>query len=358
MLVIFPLLLQEFTNKKLAINNQTLIKMQKITAAITAVGGYVPEYRLTNAILETMVDTNDEWIRSRTGIEERRIQKGEGLATSDMVVPAVLELCKKRGISPEEIDCMIVGTVTPDMVFPATANIVCDKIGAVNAWGFDLSAACSGFLYSLTTGASLIESGRYKKVVVVGADKMSAIIDYSDRATCIIFGDGAGAVLLEPSADEDGVKDSLLKSDGSGRAYLHMKAGGSLKPASHETVDAREHYAFQDGQPVFKAAVKGMADAAYELLQRNSLTGDDVAWLVPHQANKRIIDATANRMGLPAEKVMLNIQRYGNTTAATIPLCLWEWEKQLHKGDKIVLAAFGGGFTWGATLIQWAYDTQ
>ena len=332
--------------------------MSKIIAAITAVGGYVPEYRLTNAELETMVETTDEWIRTRTGVEERRILKGEGLATSDMVVPAVQELCKKRGISPEEIDCMIVGTVTPDMVFPATANIACDKLGAVNAWGFDISAACSGFLYSLTVGATLIESGRYKKVVVVGADKMSAIIDYTDRATCIIFGDGAGAVLLEPSTGENGVLDSLLKSDGSGRTYLHMKAGGSLKPASHETVDAKEHFAYQDGQPVFKAAVKGMADAAYDLLQRNNLTGDDIAWLVPHQANKRIIDATANRMGLSHDKVMLNIQRFGNTTAATIPLCLWEWEKQLHKGDKIVLAAFGGGFTWGATLVQWAYDTK
>jgi len=332
--------------------------MQKITAAITAVGGYVPEYRLTNAILETMVDTNDEWIRSRTGVEERRILKGEGLGTSDMAVPAVLELCKKRGISPTEIDCVICGTVTPDMVFPATANIICDKIGAVNAWGFDLSAACSGFLYGLTTGAALIESGRYKKVVIVGADKMSAIVDYTDRATCIIFGDGAGAVLLEPSEDGTGVNDSLLKSDGSGKVYLHMKAGGSLKPATAETVAAKEHYVFQDGQPVFKAAVKGMADAAFDLLQRNNLTGDDIAWLVPHQANKRIIDATASRMGLNPEKVMLNIQRYGNTTAGTIPLCLWEWEKQLHKGDKLVLAAFGGGFTWGATLITWAYDTQ
>jgi 3-oxoacyl-[acyl-carrier-protein] synthase III len=332
--------------------------MQKITAAITAVGGYVPDYKLTNFELEKMVDTTDEWIRTRTGIEERRILKGEGLGTSDMVVPAVQDLLKKRGIGPEEIDCMIVGTVTPDMVFPATANIACDKLGAVNAWGFDVSAACSGFLYSLTTGAALIESGRYKKVVVVGADKMSAIVDYTDRATCIIFGDGAGAVLLEPSENGCGIKDSILKSDGSGRAYLHMKAGGSLKPASHETVDAKEHFAFQDGQPVFKAAVKGMADASFDLLQRNNLTGDDIAWLVPHQANKRIIDATANRMGLNPEKVMLNIQRFGNTTAATIPLCLWEWEKQLHKGDKIVLAAFGGGFTWGATLVEWGYDTK
>ena len=332
--------------------------MQKITAAITSVGGYVPEYRLTNAILETMIDTNDEWIKSRTGVEERRILKGEGLATSDMVVPAALEICKKRGIDPTEIDCMICATVTPDMVFPSTANIVCDKIGAVNAWGFDLSAACSGFLFALTTGAALIESGRYKKIIIVGADKMSAIVDYTDRTTCIIFGDGAGAVLLEPSTEGVGVMDSLLKSDGSGKNYLHMKAGGSLKPASVETVQAKEHFIFQEGQPVFKAAVKGMADAAYDLLQRNHLTGDDIAWLVPHQANKRIIDATANRMGLPAEKVMINIQRFGNTTAGTIPLCLWEWESQLHKGDNIVLAAFGGGFTWGATLVKWGYDTQ
>ncbi len=332
--------------------------MPATTAAITSVGGYVPDYRLTNAILETMVDTNDEWIKSRTGIDERRILKGDGLATSDMAVPAVLEICQKRGISPLEIDCIICGTVTPDMVFPSTANIICDKIGAVNAWGFDLSAACSGFLYGLTTGAALIESGRYKKVIVVGADKMSAIVDYTDRSTCIIFGDGAGAVLLEPSTDSNGVLDSVLKSDGSGKNYLHMKAGGSLKPASLETIAAKEHYIFQDGQPVFKAAVKGMADAAYELMQRNNLTGDDIAWLVPHQANKRIIDATAKRMDLPSEKVMLNIQKFGNTTAGTIPLCLWEWEKQLHKGDKIVLAAFGGGFTWGATLVQWAYDSE
>ncbi len=331
--------------------------MQKITAAITSVGGYVPEYRLTNAILETMIDTNDEWIKSRTGVEERRILKGEGLATSDMAVPAVLEICKKRGIDPAEIDCMICATVTPDMIFPATANIICDKIGAVNAWGFDLSAACSGFLFALTTGAALIESGRYKKIIIIGADKMSAIVDYTDRTTCIIFGDGAGAVLLEPSTEGVGVLDSLLKSDGAGKNYLHMKAGGSLKPASVETVLAKEHYIFQEGQPVFKAAVKSMADAAFDLLQRNHLTGDDIAWLVPHQANKRIIDATASRMGLPAEKVMINIQRYGNTTAGTIPLCLWEWENQLHKGDNIILSAFGGGFTWGATLVKWAYDT-
>ncbi|HVT86545.1 MAG TPA: beta-ketoacyl-ACP synthase III [Chitinophagaceae bacterium] len=328
---------------------------KKITAAITAVGGYVPPDKLTNFDLEKMVDTNDEWIRTRTGIEERRILKGEGLATSDMVVPAVQDLCRKRGIDPLEIECLIVATVTPDMVFPATANIACDKLGAKNAWGFDVSAACSGFLYTLTVGTSLIESGRYKKVVVVGADKMSAIVDYSDRSTCIIFGDGAGAVLLEPNEEGLGVLDSILKSDGSGCQYLHMKAGGSKKPASVETVMAKEHYIYQEGQAVFKFAVKGMADVSAELLERNHLTGNDISWLVPHQANKRIIDATANRMGLSSEKVMLNIQRYGNTTAGTLPLCLWDWEKQLHKGDNIVLAAFGGGFTWGATLVKWAY---
>jgi 3-oxoacyl-[acyl-carrier-protein] synthase-3 len=330
--------------------------MQKITAAITAVGGYVPEYKLTNKELETMVDTNDEWIRTRTGIEERRILKGEGLGSSDMAVPAVLELCKKRGIDPTEIDCLICATVTPDMVFPATANIVCDKIGAVNAFGFDIAAACSGFLFALTTGSSFIESGRYKKVVVVGVDKMSAIIDYSDRTTCIIFGDGAGAVLLEPNEEGLGIQDSILKSDGSGSKYLHMKAGGSVKPATVETVLAKEHFAYQEGQAVFKFAVKGMADVSYELMQRNNLTADDIAWLVPHQANLRIIDATANRMNLPKEKVMINIQKYGNTTAGTLPLCLWDWEKQLKKGDNIILAAFGGGFTWGATWLKWAYN--
>jgi 3-oxoacyl-[acyl-carrier-protein] synthase III len=328
---------------------------QKITAAITAVGGYVPQDKLTNFDLEKMVETNDEWIRTRTGIEERRILKGEGKATSDMVVPAIQQILEKKGIDPGEIDCLIVGTVTPDMVFPSTANIACDKLGLKNAWGFDLAAACSGFLYSLTVGASLIESGRYKKVIVAGADKMSAIIDYSDRATCIIFGDGCGAVLLEPGEEGYGIQDSILRSDGSGGKYLHMKAGGSLRPASIETVTNKEHYAFQDGQPVFKFAVKGMADVSAELLERNNLTGNDIAWLVPHQANKRIIDATADRMGLSHDKVMLNIQRYGNTTAGTIPLCLWEWEKDLKKGDNIVLAAFGGGFTWGATLIKWAY---
>jgi 3-oxoacyl-[acyl-carrier-protein] synthase III len=332
--------------------------MQKINAAITAVGGYVPEYRLTNAELEKMVDTNDEWIRTRTGISERRILKEEGKGSSDLAVPAVLELCKKRGISPEEIDCLICATVTPDMVFPATANIICDKIGAINSFSFDIMAACSGFLYALTTGSAFIESGRYKKVVVVGVDKMSSIVDYSDRTTCIIFGDGAGAVLLEGVAEKTGILDSLLKSDGYGSKFLHMKAGGSVKPSTVESVLAKEHYVYQEGQAVFKFAVKGMADVSFELMQRNNLTADDITWLVPHQANLRIIDATANRMGLPKEKVMINIQKFGNTTAGTLPLCLWEWEKQLKKGDNLILAAFGGGFTWGATWVKWAYNNQ
>jgi 3-oxoacyl-[acyl-carrier-protein] synthase-3 len=328
---------------------------QKLKAAITSVGGYVPETKLTNFDLEKLVDTNDEWIRSRTGISERRILREPGKASSDMAVKAIEEILRKRHLDPLEIDCIICATVTPDMVFPATANIIGDKIGAKNAFGFDLGAACSGFLFALTTGASFIEAGRYKKVIVVGVDKMSSIIDYTDRATCIIFGDGAGAVLLEPSADEDGFQDSILKSDGSGSAYLHLKAGGSLKPASIETVMAKEHFAFQDGQPVFKFAVKGMADVSAELLEKHNLTGEDIAWLVPHQANLRIIDATADRVGLPKEKVMINIQKYGNTTAATIPLCLWEWESKLNKGDNLILAAFGGGFTWGAAWVKWAY---
>jgi len=330
----------------------------KIHAAITAVGGYVPPDKLTNQDLEKLVETNDEWIRTRTGINERRILKEPGKATSDMIVPAVQELCKKRGIDPTEIDCLIVGTVTPDMVFPSTANLVCHKLGATNAWGYDLSAACSGFLFALAQGAALIESGRHKKVVVCGADKMSAIVDYTDRATCIIFGDGAGAVLLEPTTEIIGVMDSILRTDGSGSQYLHMKAGGSLKPASTETVANREHFAYQEGQAVFKFAVKGMADVSAELMEKNNLKAEDISWLVPHQANLRIIDATANRMGLGTEKVMINIERFGNTTAATIPLCLWEWEKQLKKGDNIILAAFGGGFTWGAIWVKWAYDTK
>jgi len=332
--------------------------MSKITAAITAVGGYVPETKLTNFDLEKMVDTNDEWIRTRTGVEERRILKEKGKGTSDLAVPAIQKILSKKNMDATDIDCIICATVTPDMTFPATANVIADKIGATNAWSFDIGAACSGFLYALTTGASLIESGRYKKVVVVGADKMSSIIDYTDRATCIIFGDGAGAVLLEPNTDGFGVLDSILRSDGSGRQYLHMKSGGSVSPATIETVTAKEHFVYQEGQAVFKFAVKGMADVSAELLERNGLTADDIAWLVPHQANLRIIDATANRMGLPKEKVMVNIQRYGNTTAGTLPLCLSDWESQLKKGDNIVLAAFGGGFTWGATWIKWAYDSE
>jgi len=329
--------------------------MQKIRAAITAVNSYVPEYILTNQELETMVDTNDEWITSRTGIKERHILKGEGLGTSDMAVPAVEGLLKKRGISAEEIDLIIFCTTTPDMPFPATANILADKIGAKNAWGFDLNAACSGFIYGLTTGSQFIESGKHQKVLVVGGDKMSSIIDYEDRQTCIIFGDGCGTVLLEPTNENLGVMDSILKSDGSGRVYLHQKAGGSAKPASHATVDAREHYAYQEGQAVFKFAVTNMADVAAEIMERNQLTADDVAWLVPHQANKRIIDATANRMGVGPEKVMVNIEKYGNTTNGTIPLCLAEWESQLKKGDTLILAAFGGGFTWGSVYLKWAY---
>ncbi len=327
--------------------------MQKITPAITAVGGYVPKDVLTNKDLEQMVDTNDEWIRTRTGVEERRILKGVGKGTSEMGVEAVREALQKINLKPEEVDCLIVGTVTPDHVFPSTANIICSKLGMVNAWGFDLSAACSGFLYALTTGASLIESGRYKNVVVVGADKMSAIVDYTDRNTCIIFGDGAGAVVLQPNTNGFGIQDSILRSDGVGIEYLNMKAGGSAYPSTIETVTNKEHFIHQEGQTVFKFAVKGMADVSAELLERNHLTGNDIAWLVPHQANLRIIDATANRINLPKEKVMININKYGNTTAATIPLCLWEYEKQLHKGDLIVLAAFGGGFTWGATLVKW-----
>jgi 3-oxoacyl-[acyl-carrier-protein] synthase-3 len=326
-------------------------------AAITAVNGYLPDYILTNKELEKMVDTTEEWILTRTGISERRILKGEGKGTSDMAVEAINGLLKKRGIKAEEIELVICATVTPDLVFPATANIICDKVGAKNAWGFDLNAACSGFLYALTTGAKFIEAGTHKKVLVVGADKMSSIIDYHDRSTCIIFGDGAGVVLLEPSTDGNGIVDSILRSDGSGRTFLHQKAGGSVKPASHETVDAREHAVYQEGKTVFKFAVTNMAEVSAEIMQKNNLVSDDVAWLVAHQANKRIIDATANRMGVGPEKVMLNIQRYGNTTAATIPLCLWDYEKQLKKGDNLILSAFGGGFTWGAIYVKWAYNS-
>jgi len=329
--------------------------MNKPLAAITGVYGYVPEYRLTNAELEKMVDTSDEWIMTRTGIKERRILKGEGLATSDMVVEAVKGLLEKTGNKATDIDMLLVATTTPDMPFPATANIACDKLGCNHILSFDISAACSGFLYALTTGAKFIETGTYKKVVIVGADKMSSIINYTDRTTCVIFGDGAGAVLLEPSTDGNGIVDSVLKTDGSGRHFLHQKAGGSLKPASRDTVDANEHTVYQEGKTVFKFAVKNMADVAEEIMKRNNLKSEDIAWLVPHQANLRIIDATAERMGLPKEKVMINIEKFGNTTAGTLPLCLWEWEPLLKKGDNVVLAAFGGGFTWGSTLIKWAY---
>lgn len=331
--------------------------MTKITAAITAVGGYVPDYVLTNQELETMVPTTSEWIETRTGVKERRILKGEGLGTSDMCVKAIENLLKKRGISALDIDLIIVGTVTPDHMFPSTSNIICDKIGATNAWGYDLSAACSGFVFSLVTGAQFIESGKCKKVLVVGADKMSAIVDYEDRSTCIIFGDGAGVVLLEPSTEDVGIKDSILHVNGAGKSFLHQKAGGSIKPASRATVDAKEHFIFQEGQAVFKHAVVGMADVSAAIMEKNKLAGDDVAWLVPHQANKRIIDATAKRMNLAPEKVMLNIHKYGNTTSGTIPLCLWDYEKQLKKGDNIIIATFGAGFTWGSIFLKWAYNS-
>ena len=332
--------------------------MEKTRAAITAVNGWVPDYVLTNAELEKFVDTTDEWITSRTGIKERRILKGEGLGSSDIAANAVSGLLKKRGITPEEVELVICATTTPDMQFPATANIVSDKVGMKNAFGYDINAACSGFLYALVTGSKFIESGQYKKVVVIGVDKMSSIIDYSDRTTCVIFGDGGGAVLLEPDTSGVGIMDSILRSDGSGRVHLHQKAGGSVLPASHETVNAKQHFVYQEGQAVFKFAVTRMAEVSAEIMERNQLTADDVAWLVPHQANKRIIDATASRMGLQSDKVMLNIEKYGNTTNGTIPLCLWEWENQLHRGDTLILSAFGGGFTWGAVYIRWAYDTK
>jgi 3-oxoacyl-[acyl-carrier-protein] synthase-3 len=331
--------------------------MTKLRAAITGIQGYVPEYILTNKELEKMVDTTDEWILTRTGISQRHILKGEGKGTSDMAAEAVRGLLKKTNTKPEEVDLVIVATVTPDLVFPATANIVSDKCGLINAWGFDLGAACSGFIYALNTGAQFISTRTHKKVIVIGADKMSAIVDYQDRATCVIFGDGCGAVMLEPTTEEVGIMDAILRSDGSGREFLHQKAGGSVRPASHQTVDNREHFVYQEGKSVFKFAVTNMADVAAEIMERNQLQSDDIAWLVPHQANKRIIDATANRMGLSPEKVMVNIQRYGNTTSGTIPLCLWEWEKQLKKGDNVILAAFGGGFTWGAVWLKWAYNS-
>jgi len=332
--------------------------MGKINAAITGIHGYVPDYILTNKELETLVDTNDEWIVSRTGVKERRILKEEGKGSSELGTQAIKGLLAKTNTSAEDIDLIICATATPDMVFPSTACIIANNVGAKNAFAYDLMAACSGFLFALSTASKFIETGTYKKVIVVGADKMSSIVDYTDRATCIIFGDGAGAVMLEPTEDGLGIQDAILRSDGAGMEFLHMKAGGSKRPASHATIDAKEHYIFQDGQPVFKAAVKSMADVSEEIMERNNLSADDVAWLVPHQANKRIIDATARRMGVGNEKVMLNIEKYGNTTNGTIPLCLWEWEGKLNKGDNIILAAFGGGFTWGSIFIKWAYDSN
>tara|TARA_B100000925_G_scaffold113763_1_gene84232 strand:+ start:228 stop:1226 length:999 start_codon:yes stop_codon:yes gene_type:complete len=331
--------------------------MKKIHAAITGIQGYVPEYILNNKELEKLVDTNDEWITTRTGIKERRILKGQK-GSSEMGVKAIEGLLKKTNTSAHEIDLIICATVTPDMLFPSTACLMADRIGAENICAFDISAACSGFLYALTTASKFIESGTYKKVIVVGCDKMSSIIDYTDRTTCVLFGDGAGAVLLEPNSNGFGIVDYILKSDGSGAEFLKMKAGGSLYPATHETVDAREHFVYQDGQPVFKKAVKSMADVSEEIMKKNNLSSDDIAWLVPHQANKRIIDATSRRMGVGDDKVMLNIERYGNTTAGTIPLCLWDWENQLKKGDNLILAAFGGGFTWGSIYLKWAYDSK
>lgn len=332
--------------------------MNKIRAAITGVGGYVPDYILTNKELETMVETNDEWITTRTGIKERRILKGENQGVSVMGIAAVKNMLKKTHTDPKEIDLVIFATVTADMTFPATANLVATAVGATNAFSYDLGAACSGFLFALTTGASFIQSGMYKKVVVIGGDKMSAILDYTDRTTCIIFGDGAGCVLLEPTTENVGIIDSILKSDGTGESYLHMKAGGSRMPASHESVDKRLHSVYQEGSAVFKFAVTNMAEVAAQIAERNHLQAKDIQWLVPHQANKRIIDATANRVGITEDKVMMNIAKYGNTTAGTLPLLLWDYEKQLKKGDNLILAAFGGGFTWGAVYVKWAYDSH
>jgi 3-oxoacyl-[acyl-carrier-protein] synthase-3 len=329
--------------------------MSKITAAITGVQGYVPEFVLDNEKLSKIVDTNDEWITSRTGIKERRIMKNG--ASSDMAVEAVKGLLEKTGTKAEDVDLVVVGTVTGDYPFPSTANVLCDKAGLKNAWGFDLSAACSGFIYSLATASQFIETGKYKKVIVVGVDMMSSIIDYEDRTTCVIFGDGAGAVMLEPNEEGLGVQDFILKSDGAGRSYLVQPAGGSLNPPTIETVEKKMHFVKQEGKQVFKFAVTNMADVSAEIMENNNLKSEDVDWLVPHQANLRIIDATAKRMGLPKEKVMINIQKYGNTTAGTLPLCLWDYEKQLKKGDTLILSAFGGGFTWGSVYLKWAYNS-
>jgi 3-oxoacyl-[acyl-carrier-protein] synthase-3 len=329
----------------------------KITAAITAVGGYVPPDVITNADLEKLVETNDEWIVTRTGIKERRVYKEEGKGTMNMVMPAIWDVLSKSNTKPEEVDFIICATTTPDYVFPATANLIGAEIGAKNAFGYDVQAACSGLLYALVTASQFIETGKFKKVLVVGADKMSSIINYHDRATCIIFGDGGGALMLEPNTEGFGVIDSKLRSDGIGAQYLIMEAGGSRNPASHETVDAHQHAVKQEGATVFKFAVTNMAEIASDVMVQNNLTADDIKWLVPHQANKRIIEATANRTGVPMERVMMNIEKYGNTTNGTIPLCLWEYEKQLKKGDNLILAAFGGGFTWGAVYLKWAYNS-
>ncbi|SMO51552.1 3-oxoacyl-[acyl-carrier-protein] synthase-3 [Saccharicrinis carchari] len=329
--------------------------MKNINAVITGVGAYVPEYVLTNEELSTIVDTSDEWIMSRVGIKERRILKGEAKGASEMGAEAVKQLLQKTGTKPEEVDLLICATVTPDHIFPGTSAIICDKVGIRNIQSFDINAACSGFLYALDTAVKFVKTG-HKKVVVVGAEKMSSITDYTDRTTCVLFGDASAAVMIEPSEEEVGVMDTILRSDGAGRHHLFMKAGGSKYPSSHESVDNKEHCVYQDGPAVFKHAVSKMADVSAEIMEKNNLTSDDISWLVPHQANLRIIDATARRMGLEKEKVMINIQRYGNTTSATIPLCLWEWENQLEKGDNIVLSAFGAGFTWGAIYLKWGYD--
>ncbi len=328
-----------------------------IAAGITGIHGWVPEYRLTNEELSKMVDTTDEWIMQRIGISERRILKG-GKATSDMATAAVKGLLEKTGTKPEEIELVITATITPDMVFPAVATMICNKARLINAWGFDLSAACSGFLFALVTAQQFIQSGSHKKIIVVGADMMSSITDYTDRTTCPLFGDAAGAVLLEPVEEGIGLIDNILEVDGSGYKNLHMKAGGSLRPATHETVDNREHFVFQEGQAVFKVAVSKMADVSVDIMRRNNVKPEELKWLVPHQANMRIIEAVARRMGIKKEQVMINIQRYGNTTAATIPLCLWEYESELQKGDNVILAAFGGGFTWGSVYLKWAYDSK
>lgn len=332
--------------------------MTKIRAAITGVGGYVPDYVLSNKELEKMVDTNDEWITSRTGIKERRILKGENAGVSVMGIEAIRNMLAKTKTDPKEIDVLIFATVTPDMPFPATSNLVATEIGATNCFSYDVAAACSGFLFALMAGVNHIESGRYKKVIVVAGDKMSSIIDYTDRTTCIIFGDGAGCVLLEATTEDVGIVDSILRSDGSGVDYLHMKAGGSKIPASKESVEKRQHFVYQAGSAVFKFAVTNMADVSAKIMEQNNLKAEDVAYLLPHQANKRIVDATANRMGLSDSKVLMNIERYGNTTAGTIPLLLWDFEDKFKKGDNLILAAFGGGFTWGAVYVKWAYNSN